>query len=179
MILKKKKFYIIYTSTDDIPGYDFGDIYAYTIDKKCVENFISIRDMSKFYVKEIKLSPKEVSSLYREHLSAMLDMCDIKIHNVSDSISIALTHIEKREYINSIEVYTGVVIYTHTYANPFIFIEKYVRALVKLSYMYSFLYINNFDSVKETKNPIRPNEFNIVFDIIKHTLSKKYKTKWW
>ena len=145
MVMRKKnRMYIVY-SIKDIPGYKKGDIYAYTNDYDCIENFMAIRDMNKFYIKEMTLTLSEINDLYKDHMDSILTTQHIMSNNV---LNISLTNMETRECLNESYLYTGV------------------------------LYIKNPDSVKNTINRIVPNQLNITIDVIKDTLSKKYKTEW-
>lgn len=175
MVMRKKnKMYMVY-SIKDIPGYNKGDIYAYTNDYDCIENFMAIRDMDKFYIKEVVLTISELNDLYKNHMDSILTTQHIMSNNV---LNISLTNMETRECVNESYLYTGVNVYANAYYNPFVFKKRYIKALSKLEYIYAFLYTKNPDFVKNTTNRIIPNELNITIDVIKDTLLEKYKTEW-
>lgn len=171
---KKNKMYMVY-SIKDIPGYNKGDIYAYTNDYDCIENFMAIRDMNKFYIKEVDLTISELNDLYKNHMDSILTTQHIMSNNV---LNISLTNMETRECLNESYLYAGVNVYANAYYNPFVFKKRYIRALSKLEYIYAFLYTKNPDFVKNITNRIVPNELNITIDVIKDTLLEKYKTEW-
>lgn len=175
MVMRKKnKMYMVY-SIKDIPGYNKGDIYAYTNDYDCIENFMAIRDMDKFYIKEVVLTISELNDLYKNHMDSILTTQHIMSNNV---LNISLTNMETRECVNESYLYTGVNVYANAYYNPFVFKKRYIKALSKLEYIYAFLYTKNPDFVKNITNRIIPNELNITIDVIKDTLLEKYKTEW-
>lgn len=157
-------------SIKDIPGYNKGDIYAYTNDYDCIENFMAIRDMNKFYIKEVDLTISELNDLYKNHMDSILTTQHIMSNNV---LNISLTNMETRECLNESYLYAGVNVYANAYYNPFVFKKRYIRALSKLEYIYAFLYTKNPDFVKNTTNRIVPNELNITIDVIKDTLLEK------
>lgn len=173
-------FYIFYIATDNILHFQFGDIFGYTDDIECVENFISTRNMNLFHVKKVELSRNEINLLHKNHMKSIIRMRDIITYDDKVSkiitVNIALTDIEYIMYNNAAHLYTDINIHTNVFCNPFIFKDQYKSALSKIMYIYAFLYVHAPDAINDN-HKIYPNGLSIIMDIIGDTLIKNKKIR--
>lgn len=155
---KRIKVWIFYLVGDeDVYGTSPNEIYAYTTDITTAAQFIDERDMSLFYMKNLKVSRDELNDLYRHHTSSLLQIIERETRDPENPVKtvdfkIALTNREVLACDSQLSVWVNEELCSKALVPPLLFKDKYVKYLVRLMYISNFEYIHNREIIHRSSN---------------------------
>lgn len=137
---------VILDANDDLDIRDKYPLYALTNDKKLAKEFIRERDMDKFILRKSKMDNDEYVSFANQNSSSVLSSYDYVSYDKDDSfkerdIRIVSTWNEKEIVMGVIEESVASMESVKYISFPFMFSEKYYKALDDLCYV-SFWKLN-------------------------------------
>lgn len=165
---KTKVWLFYYTGDDEIWGTFPNELYAYTLDWKLAALFTEQRNMDIFSMKVVKCNKDELNKLYREHMRLILSDQRFSTKGKNNKLKHIDTVVTSREYDlirSQSSLYTNEYLMENTNVNPFIFKDKYRRALAALQYITLYLYLKNSnDIVPDSDVELVPDMIEVMID---------------
>lgn len=164
------KVYVFYLTTDDeVYGIQPMEIYAYTTSKKDAMRFKKSRSPDKLCMKKLILDSTQVNELYKEHMLQQIESVEAYTR-YSDSIKkhcfkIMLTKEERMVCDREASVYLHEYIYRNVWTTPYVFKNKYIKALTRLLYSgFHYFICGRDDIAMKTAEKVVPNTMSILLD---------------
>lgn len=127
-----------YQTSQYIPNKMFTDIYAYTSNKEYAERFKKDRDMSKFIIKKVKLQKDQLNCMVFEepmaYLKEIKGLTKDKDFNLVP-FRLVVTEEENNHIRNICNAAILSKIFIHAWDNPFVYKNKYIKALKSVGYI--------------------------------------------
>ena len=160
-------FYLI--SDESVYGTEPNDIYAYTTDMELAGQFVSQRNMDKFYMRKIKMNKSQLNQLYKDYMDC--DLMELTSTTRKGNkmkaceCSVVVTRREGIACSNMASLYTNENLYSSVLVNPVIFKRKYKKALLGIRYSPLYEYLRGINVVHDdVKNKIYPDMLNIILE---------------
>lgn len=160
-MIKKKKHYLFYQKNS-------LELYAYTESHRLAKGFEAVRDMEKFYKKEVVITPEERKALFEEHQESLLSMQKLK--GIGEDYPMVMTSMEWLCVESRASNLLIVQLPLLTEINPMIFTEEYLDAFRILGYTDVYKYSHDPNADYSLWSIFAPNTLFIFLELYGDTL---------